>query len=84
MDHTLDYLRESLSNWLDDDHAARDIYKKLMKGHYPNEESFVNDLSQEEAAYLDDVLKKEINYAKDEQDPLRLAELNEVYERLIF
>lgn len=84
MDHTLDYLRESLSNWLDEDHAARQIYKKLMHEHYRNEEEFSKDLTRQEAAYLDDIMKKEMNYAKDEQDMIRFKELHEVYERLIF
>ncbi|WP_251554972.1 sigma-G-dependent sporulation-specific acid-soluble spore protein CsgA [Neobacillus muris] len=84
MDQTLGYLREILSNYTDEHHTgARQLYHKLMKGHYQSEESFVRDLTGSEIDFLNKILPDEINYAKQEQDEKRLRELNEVYELLI-
>lgn len=44
---------------------------------------FVRTLSEEETAFLNSVLEKEIRYAQDEQDQIRVTQLNEVYELLI-
>lgn len=81
MDHTLGYLRESLSNHLEN-HYGKSIYKKILVNQYKNEGEFVRDLDQMEITYLNKVLEKEIRYARDEQDEKRTKELNEVYELL--
>ncbi|MED1201615.1 sigma-G-dependent sporulation-specific acid-soluble spore protein CsgA [Heyndrickxia acidicola] len=81
MDYTLGYLRESLSNHLEDQYG-KSIYKKMLVNHYENEEEFVRDLDELEITFLNKVLKKEIRYAMEEQDEKRTKELNEVYELL--
>lgn len=82
LDKTLGYLRETLSNYIDDHSEGRHIYHKLLEGHYASEGSFVRDLNQKEIAFLNKMLPKEINYAKEEQDEKRAHELNEVFELL--
>jgi len=82
MDKTLGYLRETLSNYTDDHSEGRHIYRKLSEGHYTSEGSFVRDLNQKEINFLNKMLPKEINYAKEEQDEKRANELNEVFELL--
>ncbi|MGE0911755.1 sigma-G-dependent sporulation-specific acid-soluble spore protein CsgA [Bacillus atrophaeus] len=81
MDKTLGYLRESLSNHLDNDICQR-IYKKMLTRHYTGEGNFVKDLNDDEMSYLNTILEKEIKYAQNEQDQQRASELNEVYELL--
>ncbi|KIQ94860.1 hypothetical protein LH47_01040 [Anoxybacillus thermarum] len=84
MNQTLAYLREALTNYADRHHMiAVHLYKKLMSKSYKNEEQFVRDLSQKEAAFLDRMLRQEMKYAKEEQDVVRVYHLNEVYEQLI-
>lgn len=83
MDKTLGYLRESLSNWAENNEYALQLFKKIESNQYKNEEEFVRDLSEEEVIYLNNVLPTELEYAKDEQDGLRYAQLNEVFEQLI-
>ena len=82
MDQTLGYLREILSNYTDDHSEGRHIYRKLMEGNYHSEGSFVQALNQREIAFLNKMLPKEINYAKEEQDEKRASQLNEVFELL--
>ena len=82
MDKTLGYLRETLSNYTDDHSEGKHIYRKLSEGHYTSEGSFVRDLNQKEINFLNKMLPKEINYAKEEQDEKRASELNEVFELL--
>jgi hypothetical protein len=82
LDKTLGYLRETLSNYTDDHSEGRHIYRKLSEGRYASEGSFVRDLNQKEIAFLNRMLPKEINYAKEEQDEKRAHELNEVFELL--
>lgn len=81
IDHTLGYLRETMSNY-DDEEFGRQIYKKLVSQHYKNEKEFVEKLGEEETDYLNSILKEELKYARQAQDEKRLKELNEVYERL--
>ncbi|MED0686853.1 sigma-G-dependent sporulation-specific acid-soluble spore protein CsgA [Anoxybacillus ayderensis] len=84
MNQTLAYLREALANYADRHHTiAVHLYKKLMSKSYKNEEQFVRDLSQKEAAFLDRMLRQEMKYAKEEQDAVRVYHLNEIYEQLI-
>jgi hypothetical protein len=82
VDKTLGYLREILSNYTDDHSEGKNIYRKLRQGTYGSEESFVRDLTQKEIAFLNKMLPREINHAKEEQDEQRAYELNEVYELL--
>jgi predicted TPR repeat methyltransferase len=81
IDHTLGYLRETMSNYAEDE-LGRQIYRKLAHNHYENEEEFVRTLEDEEAEYLDSLLKEELEYARQAQDEKRLRKLNEVYEQL--
>ncbi|MCL6572004.1 MAG: sigma-G-dependent sporulation-specific acid-soluble spore protein CsgA [Bacillus sp. (in: Bacteria)] len=82
MDKTLGYLREIVSNYTDEHGAGAQVYKKLAKGAYTSEGSFVRELNQKEINFLNKILPQEINYAKQEQDEKRAFELNEVYELL--
>ncbi|GAB3061054.1 sporulation protein [Virgibacillus ainsalahensis] len=81
IDYTLNYLRESLSNYMDNE-MCQQIVKKMEANHYVNEKYFVRDLGEEEMTYLNDVLENELSYAKDVQDDIRVKELTEVYELL--
>lgn len=81
IDQTLDYLRESLSNYIEND-MCQQIYRKLESGNYAGEGKFVEDLNDDEMAYLNEVLEREISYAKNVQHDSRVKELNEVYELL--
>jgi hypothetical protein len=83
MDKTLGYLREILSNYSDQHSEGRQLFKKLSEGSYLNEGMFVRDLSTKEADFLNHILPKEINYAREEQDEKRAYQLNEVYELLL-
>ena len=80
IDHTLSYLRESLANYIEDDRCKR-IYNKLE--NYDSEGKFVLDLDEREIRYLNSLLKKELEYAKQVQNDERVKELNEVFELLI-
>ncbi|WML52947.1 sigma-G-dependent sporulation-specific acid-soluble spore protein CsgA [Neobacillus sp. PS3-12] len=82
MDKTLGYFRETLSNYTDEHSHGRHIYRKLVEGHYKNEESFVRELNSNEIDFLNKILPNEIHYAKEEKDEKRAKELNEVYELL--
>lgn len=82
MDNTLQYLRESLSNY-DEDNLSLSIYHKLKHNTYENEVDFVKDLNDKQLQYLEQILEREISYAENVQDDLRVEQLREVYE-LIF
>ncbi|WP_156288736.1 sporulation protein [Oceanobacillus salinisoli] len=81
MDNTLKYLRESLANYSENE-VCQHILKKIEQSHYENEEEFVEDLDEEEMAYLDNVLENELNYAKNVQSDERVQQLTEVFELL--
>lgn len=81
IDNTLNYLRESLSNYMDND-MCQQLVQRIGSDKYADEEQFVRDLSEEEMAYLNDVLETELNYAKNVDNDVRVKELNEVYELL--
>ncbi|WP_188385589.1 sporulation protein [Ornithinibacillus halotolerans] len=81
MDHTLHYLRESLSNY-EDHELSTTIYNKLTNNTYQNEKAFVDALDDKEMQYLEKILEREINYAENAQDPLRVEQLKEVYEQI--
>ncbi|MCD2496588.1 sigma-G-dependent sporulation-specific acid-soluble spore protein CsgA, partial [Staphylococcus aureus] len=55
MDVTLGYLRESLSNHLENEVCQR-ISKKMLAKRYANEEEFVKDLDDNEMSFLNHVL----------------------------
>ncbi|PAV29843.1 sporulation protein [Virgibacillus profundi] len=82
MDHTLDYLREPLSNYMENE-MCEQIVKKIEINSYTGEGEFVKDLDEEEMAYLNGVLEQELNYAKSVQHDNRVKELTEVYELLL-
>ncbi|HLS08701.1 MAG TPA: sporulation protein [Lentibacillus sp.] len=81
MDNTLDYLRESLVNYREND-MMKQITVKLEQNDFKDEEEFVKSLNEEEIAYLDSVVEKELNYARNAQDDVRAEQLREVYELL--
>ncbi len=83
IDNTLKYLRESISNYLDNHDVCKQLYKKLGSKDYQDEVDFVEDLDEEETIYLDSLLKKEINYAEQAQDQFRVKQLNKIYELLL-
>lgn len=82
VEHSLMYLRESLSNYVEENVLCQQIYTKLETKKYDNEADFVEELEEEEIVYLDDLLAKEINYAQSVQDDIRVKELNDIYELL--
>lgn len=82
MEKSLGYLKESLSNYLEESDVCQSIYKRLNSTKYHSEEDFVRTLTTKEIEVLNGVLKEEIDYAKQEQDAKRATELNEVYELL--
>ncbi|WP_414672223.1 sporulation protein [Lentibacillus sp.] len=81
IDNTLDYLRESLVNYREND-MMKQITVKLEQNDFKDEEEFVKSLNEEEIAYLDSVVEKELNYARNAQDDVRAEQLREVYELL--
>ncbi|QKY71556.1 sporulation protein [Lentibacillus sp. CBA3610] len=81
MDNTLSYLRESLVNHQEND-MTKQIADKLERNGYKNEEEFVRNLNEEEMEYLDQVVKKELNYARNAEDEVRAGQLREIYELL--
>lgn len=82
IDHSLMYLRESLSNYVEDNALCQQICSKLESQEYENEVDFVEQLEETEVVYLDALLEQEINYAKHAQDNVRAKELNDIYELL--
>lgn len=83
LDSNLAYLRESLSNHIDEHKICQRIYKKLESNEYKNEDEFVRDLDERESNILNLILQYELDYARNEQDDERLEQLNGVYELLI-
>lgn len=87
IDQSLRYLKEALSNYLeDDDHEYKQICEQLMskleEHDYEDEDQFLDELEEEETEYLNMLLENEIHYAYQAQDEVRLKELNEIYELL--
>ena len=82
MDQNLAYLREVLSNYAEENEAIRDIGRKLAAKNPKSEESFVNELSQEEIQMLSQLLVKEMHHANESGDFERGYQLNGVYEQL--
>ncbi|MDQ0858685.1 sporulation protein [Bacillus sp. V2I10] len=83
MDKSLSYLREVLSNYLDDHEVSRHLYQKLTQQVYDDEKHFARELSEKEQSFLNKMLPHEIKHAMGEQDYVRVDQLNEVYEELL-
>ncbi|MFZ3588710.1 sporulation protein [Bacillus sp. DJP31] len=83
MDKTLAYLREIVSNYTDEHPLSKQVYKKLMATENHDELSFVRNLDEDEAHFLNAILPQEIQHALDEQDYTRMSELKHVYELII-
>ncbi|WP_411852897.1 sporulation protein [Virgibacillus halodenitrificans] len=81
IDYTLNYLRESLANYSENE-MCQQIFQKLDEKIYSNEVMFVKALDEEEMTYLNDVLENELYYAKSVEHDQRVKELTEVYELL--
>ncbi|MFD2761656.1 sporulation protein [Lentibacillus juripiscarius] len=81
IDNTLHYLRESLANTSEQD-MTKQLIEKLQTTEFSDEEEFVKSLDEEEIAYLDSVVEKELNYARNANDEVRAGQLLEVYEQL--
>ncbi|WP_425339510.1 sporulation protein [Lentibacillus salicampi] len=81
IDNTLDYLLESLVNHREND-RAKQMIGKIKHNDFKSEEEFVRNLDEEEMAYLDAVVEKELNYARNAEDDVRAKQLKEVYELL--
>ncbi|RYG71763.1 sporulation protein [Lentibacillus lipolyticus] len=75
------YLRESLVNTSDQD-MTKQLIEKLQTTAFSDEEEFVKSLDEEEIAYLDSVVEKELNYARNANDDVRAEQLLQVYEQL--
>lgn len=76
------YLRESLSNYIEDNGICEVICLKLERKDYENQTEFIDELDEEEVDYLNVVLEKEINYAESAEDEVRVNKLNEIYQLL--
>ncbi|MCM3716449.1 sigma-G-dependent sporulation-specific acid-soluble spore protein CsgA [Halalkalibacter oceani] len=83
MDTNLAYLRESLSNHLENHPLCQHMYDKLEQSAYKDEEQFVRSLNEQETEILNLILRAEINYARQEEDQVREEQLIGVYELLI-
>jgi hypothetical protein len=83
MEQTLGYLREILSNYVEEQSLSQQIYKKLHSTSYHDEKEFVMSLAEDESNYLNKILPDEIKHSLQEQDYKRLEELNNVYELLL-
>lgn len=83
MDTNLAYLRESLSNHLENHPLCQYMYDKLERSAYKDEDQFVRSLSEQETEILNLILRAEINYARQEEDQVREQQLIGVYELLI-
>lgn len=82
MDNSIRYLRESLSNYTEESEISSRIYEKIEENDYVSEEEFIEDLDENEIAYLDKLLAKEIRYATQAKDEIRAKELTEIYQLL--
>jgi Minor curli fiber component A len=82
MDQSLGYLREILSAHTENDSVGKRIFDRISTHNYPTEGKFVEELTQEENNYLNQILNEAIDYSNQEQDYERARQLNEVYELL--
>jgi len=83
MEDTLGYLRESLSNYSEDQTVVQRLYEKLNQNNYENEQDFVRDLEEVEMKFLNRILTAEIDYARNGNDEKRAQQLSEIYELLV-
>lgn len=82
MGHAIKYLYESMSNYIEEDPLSEVIYHKIAINAYETEEDFIEDLHEEEIAYIEVLLEKEIDYARKSGDEKRTEELHDIYELL--
>lgn len=80
--HSLKYVQESLSNYMDDDLVSMSIYQRIEQHTFESEEEFIEELEEGEANYLDKILEREISYARSAGDDVRERELSVIYELL--
>ncbi len=83
MEQSLAYLREALSNYLEEHETSRHIYFKLSRESFTDEKQFIRMLSEKEQMFLNKMLPYEIKHAMGEQDYVRMNQLNDVYEELL-
>mgnify|MGYP001954930763 CR=1 FL=1 len=67
---------------MDKSHLGREIYSIIKTYDFTTESSFVEKLNEEQIAFLDEILPKEMAHAEEAGDEKRLMELNEIYELL--
>jgi hypothetical protein len=79
MERSLGYLRESLSNWTDTNETARQLYSMIETQPYESNATFIEDLGDEEKTYLQEMIRYEMNYAKNERDKVRYDALNSIF-----
>jgi len=82
MKQSLQYLSESLSNYVEDDNMCQDICDKLEAGNFEEEIEFIEVLDEEEVVYLEEILQKELAYAESAQDDTRVQKLETIYQVL--
>lgn len=82
INQSLQYLSESLSNYVEEDDMCQRICTKLENGDYDEEIAFIEDLEEEEVVYLESVLNKEIAYAEGALDEVRVRKLEDIYQIL--
>lgn len=79
---SLQYLSESLSNYVEENSMCQEICSKLEAGNYEEEIDFVESLDEEEVVFLENILQKEIDYAAGAQDDIRVRKLEAIYQVL--
>lgn len=82
MNQSLQYLSESLSNYVEEDNICQQICEKLEHENYEEEIDFIEALEEEEVIHLETILKKEINYAEGAADDVRVKKLENIYQIL--
>jgi hypothetical protein len=82
MDQSLQYLHEVLSNYTEDNRAIQDIDQRMVEQNFPSENSFVQNLTQEDVQILRQILDKEMHHANQSGDHERGYQLNEINELL--
>ena len=79
--YVLQYLRESLLNY-EEEMMPSQIMMKLNYDDYNNEIDFIEGLDEEEAEFLNELLRNEIDYAANAQDETRVKALADIYKLL--
>jgi len=79
----LNYLRESLANYEEENEIIDRIRRKIDHVNAGSQLDFIQNLDEEEVLYLDNLLKQEIHYARHAHDDVRVTELTNIYSLLI-